>query len=147
MLTLPADFCLQEGRRKVRRQDPLACNEGSAQILSFSCSVASIEPHIGIGAAIGYVRRASYRSKGPVLKMNAPRTLTELQNLYQSQASPAQLAEPIQQLPETVLAQFIAIEADGIAIAREGSEGIGPFLCPPCGMATRQNSCGQRLCG
>jgi hypothetical protein len=89
------------------------------------------EPHIGITAAIGYVRSVSHRSKDPMVNMNAQRTLRELQNLYQEQTRPAQIPEPMQQLPETVLAQFIAIEADGIAITREGSRVLDPLFGHP----------------
>lgn len=47
------------------------------------------EPHIDLEAAIRYVRESSYRSRDPLLRMNAQRTLAALMSIYRMQSFPA----------------------------------------------------------
>src|SRR6266567_1961749 len=73
-------------------------------------------PHVSILAAMSYVRTASYRSKDPLVKVKAQKTLADLDLLSQSQFMPALMDTPSQEMPESILSQFIQMQMDGAGL-------------------------------
>ena len=84
------------------------------------------QPHISIAAAQAYVRLASGRSKDLRAKMNAQKTLSQLQDLYAPPAIPAQLTGP-----EPILSQFVEMQMGGIGLTQDGSAQLDAFLVHP----------------
>lgn len=84
-------------------------------------------PYISVGTAIRYVREMGYRSKDRMVKMNAHRTLAELQRLYQLQALPAAFAETSRQTPMAQLSQFVALLTDGRGLTPDGLKQLEEF--------------------
>jgi hypothetical protein len=60
--------------------------EGTAPAV-WKISKPPAESHVSLEAAIRYIREAGYRSKDPLVRMNAQRTLGALMNIYQMQSS------------------------------------------------------------
>ncbi len=73
-------------------------------------------PHVSILAAMSYVHTASYRSKDPLVKVKAQKTLADLDLLSQSQFMPALMDTPSQEMPESILSQFIQMQMDGAGL-------------------------------
>jgi hypothetical protein len=88
-------------------------------------------PNISVGAAIGYLGNAVHQSKDPLLRINAQRSLAELQKLYRWQALPMPWAQPSQQSPLVVLSQFVALETDGRGLTPDGLEQFQSLVVQP----------------
>lgn len=92
---------------------------------------APVAPHVGLTAAIQYVRNASKRTKDPMLKARAQKTLADLDALAQLQNVQAQTSGLSQQQPENILSQFAQLQMDGAGLAADESSQLGIFLVHP----------------
>jgi hypothetical protein len=90
---------------------------------------APAAPHVSVLVAIQYVRGVSSRTKDPLLKARALKTLADLEVLTQFQPIANQTTAPLQQQPEDILSQFIQMQMDGAGLNTDGSLGI--FLVHP----------------
>lgn len=86
-------------------------------------------PHIGIAAAMQFVRVASHRPKDASARLNAEKALAELQNLQMSSMAPG--VGSIQQSPQDVLSQFIEMQMDGRGLSQADSHQLDIFLINP----------------
>lgn len=86
-------------------------------------------PHISVAAAMQYVRVASHRPKDASARLNAEKTLSELQNLQMP--GMAATAGGIQQSPQDVLSQFLEIQMDGRGLSQADSHQLDVFLLNP----------------
>lgn len=92
---------------------------------------APVAPHVGLAAAIQYVRMASNRTKDPIVKAEAQKTLADLEVLSQFQFVSAQAAGSFQQGPEEILSQFAQMQMDGAGLPPGESSQLGIFLVHP----------------
>jgi hypothetical protein len=82
---------------------------------------APAAPHVGLTAAIQYVRIASNRTKDPIVKAKAQKTLADLEVLSQFQSVSTHAAATFQQGPEEILSQFAQMQMDGAGLAADES--------------------------
>src|SRR5262249_53519020 len=73
-------------------------------------------PHVSVLAALSYVRAASYRSKDPFVKVKAQKTLADLDLLSQAEFMPALAGGPSNEMPESIISQFIQMQMDGAGL-------------------------------
>src|SRR6185437_3286652 len=84
------------------------------------------EPHVGLNAAIVYVRRMEYRARDARARMNAERTLSELQEMLAPSAASHQISGP-----ETIAAQFIEMQMGGLGLESETAGQLKMFFVNP----------------
>jgi hypothetical protein len=82
---------------------------------------------VGIATAMNYVRMMSYQTKDLRTKMNAEKTLSQLQELA---ATPPGLA-PQMAGPEAVVSQFVEMQMDGKSLNGERGGQMDAFLVHP----------------
>jgi hypothetical protein len=73
----------------------------------------------------------SHRSRDPLVRENAQKTLAVLQNFFRVQASPAVLLQPAQQSPVAFLSDFIAKETNGAGMNPEGTQSLDSYFVRP----------------
>jgi hypothetical protein len=84
------------------------------------------QPHISIDAAMAYVRMMGHHARDMRVKMNAQKTLSELQNMLAPSAVPPQSAGP-----EPILSQFIEMQMGGLALQSETAAQLNMLLVHP----------------
>lgn len=92
---------------------------------------APVAPHVNLEAAIQYVRGASNKTKDPLIRARAQKTLADLEVLSRFQSMPMLSAGPSQQQPEDVLSQFAQMQMDDAGLTSGEFSQLGMFLVHP----------------
>jgi hypothetical protein len=115
---------------------PEAQAHDGATPVEWKISKAPSEPHISVSAAIQYTRELGYKSKDPIVRANAQRTLADLQRLDQVQLLPA--PESPQQSASSILLQFAALESAGKGLTADGVKQLQDFFIDPSAWQPRK---------
>jgi len=89
------------------------------------------EPHISLETAARYVNEMRYKSREPLVRVNAQRTLAELQRLSQMQFLSATRPESSQESAITVLSQFAALQTAGTGLTLDSVKQLQRFFIVP----------------
>jgi hypothetical protein len=128
--SIPESFTLVRLDRHAEPGNDTQSNE-VARATEWKISGAPSEPHINVETAIKYVREASYRSRDPIVRMNAQEALADLQRLLSMQALPVPSVGPSQVSPMAVLSQVVALETEGIGLTPDGEQQLQNFFAHP----------------
>ena len=97
-------------------------------VLQWRIKTMPSSPHVGVTAAMRYVREMGFRSRDPIAMRNAQATVAELSAFFQARFE--QTTEP-RQLPSTVLARFVALQTEGKGLTAEGQKELDALLVQP----------------
>jgi len=89
------------------------------------------EPHISLETAARYVNEMRYKSREPLVRVNAQKTLAELQRLSQMQFLSATRPESSQESASTVLSQFAALQTAGTGVTLDSAKQLQRFFIVP----------------
>jgi hypothetical protein len=84
------------------------------------------QPHISLNAAIDYVRKMGYGARDIRSRMNAEKTLAELQEMLAGSVTPPEFAEP-----KAIVSQFIEMQMGGLTLQPETTGQLSTFLIHP----------------
>jgi hypothetical protein len=96
---------------------------------SWRIQITPSRRHVSMDAAIRYVTDARDRSNHPLIKENAGKTLTALQQLVVAAHQPR--SPNLRKTPVEVVEQFVEMDLDGKQLSPDGRKEMGTFLVQP----------------